>query len=276
MCSKPKSMDSILSQLPPGTNQYSYRSLRDFESILRSEGAHLQLPEPKVSQFILFTEIDTQTFARDFENPVRDIVCHIIDSYYPFQGALVIKMKTGAHEAAHATFNKRLLRKLASMGSADDDLLGIGAKTISSTSRSKEADLAYRPLELPDGRSKQWPTLALESGYSNSNDLLESNARWWISESGGDVKVAVTIDIHKQRREVNVRIYGLQHDETIEEQHATVSQQQQGQSAHVNNAPLIISFHGLFLRDPTGDERDIEFDDDDMRHLGRAIWNEQF
>lgn len=276
MCSNLKSMDSILSQLPPGTNQYSYRSLRDFESTLRSERAHLQLPEPKVSQFILFTEIDPETFARDFENPVRDIVCHIIDSYYPFQRALVIKMKSGAHEAAHLTFNNHLIGKLAFMNSAHLGLEGIGAKTISSTPRSKEADLAYRPLELPEGRSKQWPTLALESGYSNSNDLLENNAKWWISGSGGDVKVAVTIDIHKQRREVNVRIYALQHDGVTEEQHATVSQQQQGQSAHVNNAPLIISFHGLFLRDPTGDESDIEFGDDDMRHLGRAIWDEQF
>jgi hypothetical protein len=275
MYSDPKSINSILDKLPPRTNWYPYRSLRDFESILRSERTHFQLPEPNASQFILFTEIDTQTFTRDFENPVRDIVCHIIDSYYPFQATLVIKMKTGAHEAARVTFNNRLIRKLVSMGSADEGLVGTGAKTISSTSRSKEADLTYRPLELPQGRSKQWPTIALESGYSNSKDLLESNAKWWISESGGDVKVAVTIDIHKQRREVNIRLYGLQNDGTIAEQHATVSKQP-GQSAHVNNAPLTISFHSLFLRDPVGDERDIELDDDDMRRLGRAIWDEQF
>lgn len=275
MFSDPKPINSILDQLPPRTIWYPYHSLRDFESILRSEATHLQLAEPNTSQFILFTEIDPQTFTRDFENPVRDIVCHNIDSYYPLQAALIIKMKTGAHEAAHATFNNRLIRKLAFMGSADEGLEAIGAKTISSTARSKEADLAYRPLELPQGRSKLWPTLALETGYSNSIHLLESNAKWWISESGGDVKVAVTIEIHKQRREANVRLYGLQNDGTIAEQYATVSKQP-GQNAHVNNAPLIISFHSLFLRDPVGDERDIELDDDDMRRLGRAIWDEQF
>jgi hypothetical protein len=276
MYSNPKSpINSILDQLPPRTPQYPYRSLRDFESILRSEATHLQLPEPNTSQFILFTEIDPQTFTRDFENPVRDIVCHNIDSYYPLQAAFVIKMKTGAHEAAHVTFSNRLIRKLAFMGSADEGLVGTGAKTISSNTRSKEADLTYRPFDLPPGRSKQWPTLALETGYSNSRDMLESNAKWWISESGGDVKVAVTIDIHEQRREVNVRIYELQHDGAINEQHATVSEQP-GKSAHVSNAPLIISFHSLFLRNPTGDERDILFDDGDMRRLGMAIWDEQF
>lgn len=174
--------------------------LRDFTSILKSEGTNL-LSESNASQFILFTDIGPQAFARDFEHPVRDIICHIIDSYCPLQGALVVKMKTGAHEAAHVTFNNRLIRKLVFMDSADECLEGIGSKTVSSTSRSKEADLAYRPLELPQGRSKEWPTFTLESGYSNSKDVLKNNAKWWISASGHNVKVAVIIDIHEQRKE---------------------------------------------------------------------------
>ena len=275
MHSSPKSIKLVLDQLPPCTNQYPYHSLLDFTSILESERTHFLESEPCVSQFILFTEIGPQVFTRDFEHPVRDIICHIIDSYYPLQGALVVKMKTGAHEAAHVTFNNRLIRKLVFMDSSDERLEGIGSKTVSSTSRSKEADLAYRPLELPYGRSKEWPTLALESGYTNSKDVLENNAKWWISASGGDVKVVVTIDIHKQRREVNVRTYGLQNDGTVGEQLVTVSEDQNG-SVYVNNAPLVIPFRDLFLRDPTGNETDIEFDDDDMLRLGKAIWDEQF
>ena len=89
------------------------------------------------------------------------------------------------------------------------------------------------------------------------------------------MKVTVTINIHKQRREVNVRTYRLQIDRTISEQLVTVSEDQNG-SAHVNSAPLVIPFRDLFLRDPTGSETDIEFDDDDMRRLGTAIWDEQF
>lgn len=244
-------------------------------SILKSEGTHFVLSEPYASQFILFTEIRPQAFAYDFEHPERGIICNIIDSYYPLQGALVVKMKTGAREAAHVTSNNRLIRKLIFMDSADKGLEGIGSKTISSTSRSKEADLAYRPLELPQGRSKEWPTFTLESGYSNSKDVLENNAKWWISASGRNVKVAVTIDIHEQRKEVNIRTYRLQNDGTIGEQLVTVSEDQGG-SVHVNSAPLVIPFHDLFLRDPTGNETDIEFDNGDMRHLGKAIWDEQF
>ena len=275
MHSSPKSIKLVLDQLPPCTNQYPYHSLLDFTSILESERTHFLESVPFVSQFILFTEIGPQVFTRDFEHPVRDIICHIIDSYYPLQKVLVVKMKAGAHEAAHVTFNNRLIRKLVFMDSADEGLQGNGSKSISSTSRSKEADLAYRPLELPEGRSKEWPTLALESGYTNSKGMLENNAKWWVSASGGDVKVAVTIDIHEQRREVNVRTYRIQSDGTIGEQLVTVSEEQGGR-AHVSSAPLIILFHDLFLRDPTGNETDIKLDDNDMRRLGKAIWDEQF
>ena len=275
MHSSPKSIKLVLDQLPPCTNQYPYHSLHEFTSILRSEGTRFLSTDTYASQFILFTEIGPQAFARDFEHPVRDIICHIIDSYYPLQKVLVVKMKAGAHEAAHVTFNNRLIRKLVFMDSADEGLQGNGSKSISSTSRSKEADLAYRPLELPEGRSKEWPTLALESGYTNSKGMLENNAKWWVSASGGDVKVAVTIDIHEQRREVNVRTYRIQSDGTIGEQLVTVSEEQGGR-AHVSSAPLIILFHDLSLRDPTGNETDIKLDDNDMRRLGKAIWDEQF
>lgn len=247
-------------------------------SILKSEGTHFLLSEPYASQFILFTEIRPQAFAYDFERPERDIICNIVDSYYPLQGALVAKTKTGAHEVANATSNNRLIRKLIFMDSADKGLEGICSKTISSTSGRKEADLAYRPLELPQGRSKEWPTFTLQSGYSNSEDVLENNAKWWISASGRNVKVTVTIDIHEiheQRKEVNIRTYRLQNDGTIGEQLVIVSEDQGG-SAHVNSAPLVIPFHDLFLRDPTGNETDNEFDNGDMRHLGKAIWDEQF
>ena len=87
--------------------------------------------------------------------------------------------------------------------------------------------------------------------------------------------MAVTIDLHRQRREVNVRTCRLQNDGIMGEQLVTVSEEQ-SESAHVDRAPLVIPFRDLVLRDPTGNETDIEFDDDDMRRLGKAIWNELF
>lgn len=67
--------------------------------------------------------------------------------------------------------------------------------------------------------------------------------------------MAVTIDLHRQRREVNVRTCRLQNDGTIGEQLVTVSEEQ-SESAHVDRAPLVIPFRDLVLRDPTGNETD--------------------
>lgn len=272
------SVDSILDHLPPHTNQYQYHSFHRFVSNLSFEGARFrQKPDNlDVSQYILFTEISPQTYTRDFEQPVRDIISHNEDSYLPQHEALIIKMKGGPHETAHGEFNRQLIHKLTLMGSADDGLEPIGAKTINATYRSKEADLAYRPLNLPSGRSNMWPTLALESGYTDSQGTLHDNAQFWLSSSGGDVKIVITLDIDRRNKHFNVRLYNREPDGTINEQRVTVSQQFGAQNASVSHAPLIVSFQNLFLRDPTGNERDIEFGVDDMRRLARGIWNEQF
>lgn len=177
----------------------------------------MRLQDPKLdapSQFILFTEIDIQTFLCDFEDPLRGIICNTID-YHPGQQALVIKMKTGAHEAAHVALNTLLIVKLTGMGHAYRGLDKPGQKSVSSPSRRKDADLSYRPKRLPQGRSKQWPTLVAESGYLDSQAILDNNAGWWLSASGGDVKIAVTIDIHKKRRDVYFKLYELLDDRIL-------------------------------------------------------------
>ncbi|RMJ27924.1 hypothetical protein PHISP_01192 [Aspergillus sp. HF37] len=103
----------------------------------------------------MFTNLDLNTFTRDFEDPIRGIISHTIDSYHPVQEALMIKMKTGAHEAAHGAVDNLLFDKLAEMNHANRGLVKIGQKTVSSSSRVKKADVSYRPMQLPQGRSKQ-------------------------------------------------------------------------------------------------------------------------
>lgn len=267
--------DSILNHLPPLTPQYTYGSLAEFRSNLAVEGARFQ-HQLDASQYVLFTHLSPQAFRRDFQQPVRETIGHTEDSYLPRQQALLIKMKSGPHEAAHLEFNRIVIRKLGDMGSADEGLVPVGDKTIHATSRSKEADLAYRPLDRPEGRSKEWPTLALESGYTDSRDTLHSNANWWLSASHGDVKIVITIDMEKRNRHFNIRLYNRQPSGAINEQEVTVSQQFGTPNAAVKHAPLVISFRNLFLRDPTGVERDIEFNANDLGRLGRIIWDEQF
>ena len=269
MVSSPPSTADALAHLPPYTNKYPYRSFHDFRSVLSYEAKRLQ-EDPKSSQFILFTHLAPITFNSDFEEPIRDIICHTIDSYSPKQEELVLKMKTGAHEAAHSAFDKLLIEKLAFMKLADRKLLGVGAKTIHATSRSKEADQTYRPLDLPHGRTIDWPTLVIESGYIASAETPRNNASWWLTASAGDVKVVVTIDIDKRNRQVSFRKHYRLGDDSLHEQLVSVT------PADVSGSPMVFAFHHLFLTHPTADESDIEFTRADFEYMAESIWKEQF
>lgn len=268
--SPPNSADALLALLPPYTNKYPYRSLRNFRSILSYEAKRVH-EEPKSSQFVLFTHLTPVAFDSDFKQPTRDIICHAIDSYSPKQEELVLKMKTGAHEAAHKSFDKLLNEKLAFMNLADRKLLGVGSKTVHASSRSKEADQAYRPLDLPSGRTVDWPTLAMESGYTESAETLRNNAIWWLTASAGDVKIVVTIDINKRNRQVSFTKHDhLNDDGSIQEQLVTVT------PAGVSGCPMVLAFDRLLLTHPTAAESDIEFTRADFEYMAESIWREQF
>lgn len=220
--------------------------------------------------------LDTETFARDFEQPIRGIISNILDSYYPHEEVIVIKMKTDAHEAARFAFNNLLIEKSYPMSRAHLGLLCTGQKTIFSLSRVKEPDLSYQPNQLPRGRSGQWPTLVVESGYSESRDTLNNNAKWGVSESGGDVKIAITVYFHRQRHEVHLKLYEWLDSGTSNGQYVTGSNGADVQSAKVANGPLVVGLRSLFLRRPSGTETDITFTDNDIRYLVKDIWIAQF
>lgn len=54
-------------------------------------------------------------------------------------------------------------------------------------------------------------------------------------------------------------------------QHVRVSKYPGNQTAQVDNGPLVMAFHRIFLRNPSGDEADIQFTDDDMRDMADDV-----
>lgn len=47
--------------------------------------------------------------------------------------------------------------------------------------------MSYMPKHLPP--ESKWPTIVMETGYANSKRKLDLNARWWLNESEGEVKM---------------------------------------------------------------------------------------
>lgn len=268
---------TVLNRLPHQTKSHEYRSLDQFKSMLAAEGEHQHHDIDGAVQFLVFTSIDHPTFLRDFQEPIRDTCAHSIDAYLPQTKTLVIKMKRGPHEAAHSAINMAIMGKLHDMRLAERGLIGFDQTTAMTSSRWKEADVAYVPRRCPPGRSKDWPTFALESGYTDSQGMLDGNARWWLHASNGDTKIAMTIDLDRKWRRIKMRVYELSDNGNVDEQDVTISKPPNAQNTQVGSgSPLVISFRKLFLREPSNNEMDIELTDQDLIWIAEDTWDMQY
>lgn len=275
MQSTAKPDSPFLDHLPPHTNTYVYQSLEQFASVISAEAERLQQGRGR-SQFLVFTHVPNDIVERDEKEQEIDITRYTLDTYTAHDGLLIIKMTSAPHEAAHDAIRNVLLGKLSGMSHADRDLRGRGRKTIKGNRRAKEADLSYIPLRRPPGRSGCWPTLALESGYTDSQARLTTNAEWWLNASNGDTNIAMTVDIDKTSRRITIKKYQYSETGDLHEESVTVQKPDNYNSnTQVVGAPLIIPFEKLFLRAPVANEGDIVWKEDDLTYIAEAVWAEQ-
>ncbi|KAL2869557.1 uncharacterized protein BJX67DRAFT_370769 [Aspergillus lucknowensis] len=199
---------------------------------------------------ILFSGLDQQTFKRDIENTSCRRINQSFDTYLPHAGILLLEMPASdVHETASNRLNllimealpRRLCRTLSMAGKAG----------FQSASRLKCADQGYIPISLPPGRSRNWPSVVIECGWSESRAKLERDCRWWLHASGGDIKIALSISKLAQ---------------TI------VISQTRSHPIRITGAPLCLEFDKVFLRQPTRAEHNIEIAAEDLRFLAQDIW----
>src|SRR6266705_920142 len=65
-------------------------------------------------------------------------------------------------------------------------------------------DIPYiRPLtRRPNGAD--WPTLVFEAGVFESLQKLKNDARWWLSNSGGQVKIVLIFSVQRESRTIQI------------------------------------------------------------------------
>ncbi|KAL3434213.1 hypothetical protein BDV09DRAFT_186011 [Aspergillus tetrazonus] len=100
---------------------------------------------------------------------------------------------------------------------------------------------------LPRGRSQDWPSAVLEDAFSEAKAKLQTDVRYWLRASEGDVKIVFTIQIDHNVPKI-----------TIEKWNQT--------------SPLRIGFQKLFLRSPsTLKERDVEIGEEELQLLAEDV-----
>ncbi|RMJ27041.1 hypothetical protein PHISP_02111 [Aspergillus sp. HF37] len=178
--------------------------------------------------------------------------------------------------------------KLAGMNGANLSLDWYGAADKRTPSRTKKPNQQFAPQDLPEGRSDEWPTMVMESGFSESESQLDGDAMWWVKESRGDVRMAITILVDRRKPTIVFRQWGRRPVQTgqthtrvlvepVPQQSVVVSKPHGQSTVSVSNGPLTLPFSDLFLAQPvdTKGERDIEFMDADLGAIARKVWDKQ-
>ena len=277
--------DTYLRNLPPNTKTYLYKGLDNFWSIIKQDNTHIQTDHDASkpsSQYIVFTNISQKTLTEDF-NPIHHKESwRWFSSYSPLTSLLLIKFTTRDTERAHCTLNNLLITKLVGMnnGNLPLELDYIGKAEMQTAARIKKPDAQFAPRVLPAGRSRDWPSMVMEAGYEDSGKLLEGDAKWWIEESKGDVRIALTISVDRWRPEIVIQQWGprplaMGNVSQAEAQQRVVISTEHGQSEVNVTGSLALPFNELFLRPPAQGETDIVFADADLKLLGRTILDEQ-
>lgn len=266
---------SFLSDLGPPIKRYQYKGINQFQDMLKM-GLRGQREDLDISEWVLFTEVTQQAFSRDFLNSDDKIIERCWNSYDSYQHLLLVKMTVSRpHEIAPRVFEGLLLDSLEPMG-LKRCLRTFGSATcVAESGSAKQPDAQFLPKRLPRARTKKWPTLVVESGFSESPSKLMSDARFWLTQFNGEVQVVITIKISRSMPQIVLESWELVNDRHKRTQVVTISK---GENNHlyIRGQPLIIGFDKLFLRQPSSPrETDLSLDDSVLEELATEVWEEQ-
>ena len=189
---------------------------------------------------------------------------------------LILKLVSGPHEVAERMLSRKIDQAVEHMG-LEDELLPMGSKLITLTSHSKEPDSSWRPRSLPVGRTDQWPTVVIETGFIESISRLRLDSQWWITSSRGDVKVVIIMAIHPSNPQFILEKWAQ--DQTVGPARGTRDQitviREPDNVVTTTGAPLTIAFEELFLRQANPQESDIVIPVEALERIAYVTWMEQ-
>ena len=193
---------------------------------------------------------------------------------------LILKVPTIEHEVTHRNFCKELVISAAGMG-LQREFFALGATVFKTTRVSKEGDSAYKPLSIRP-RKGDWPTIVLESGWSESLTRLRQDAHIWLENSRGDVKIVLLFSISRTARTMIIEKWENRPVPANRPATRSVASQTPTQiqaitidsnSNTVNGAPLTLEFRKIFLRHAVPPlEHDFTFTAQDLSVFATTFW----
>jgi hypothetical protein len=248
-------------------------------------------------QYLIFRGVTKENLAQ-IDRQRASIGKHSRITHYTDTDLLVIKLMPSAkYEAGHITLAGRVIRKLERMGLPEDILFPLGATICFGPSSSKQGDSTYKP-QCRD-QETDWPTIVFEAGLSEPlNTRLRTDAQWWLTNSRGEVKIAIVVSIVPAQKSLRIEQWCL----SPPTRPAPVTRAQSNANTPTNvptsiqeltiiqdppipplpgtiptytvtGAPLTLEFEKLLLRAPVLPEGNVIITAADLQAWARLFWS---
>ncbi|KAJ6112076.1 hypothetical protein N7523_008137 [Penicillium sp. IBT 18751x] len=269
------SSNGFLGDLGPPIRRYPYKGTRNLRETVEMELSRQQ-EENEASEWVMFTGVNQQTFSRDLLNSDDRYLERCWNSYDSSQHLLLVIMTLSrAHEVAAHLF-ERLFFDLLKPMDLTRCLRSFGSATCKAEDGSaKQPDCQFQPKRLPRARTNQWPTVVVETAFSESPSKLMSDARFWLRQSNGEVQVVITIKIGRSSPRIVLEAWELVNDRPKRQQVVTISKGENN-NVYIRGQPLVIRFDQLFLRPPSiPKEVNIKIGQAELKEIAEDVWEEQ-
>jgi hypothetical protein len=263
-----------------GVPAWIFKTIKDMQEAIHSYKEELEASEASPYMiFHLVTTDDLLKIERARENGKIDRGVRL--THYVDWDILIVKIPTAKHETAHRNFSKELVISVGGMG-LKREFWELGATTFKTLHVSKEGDSGFKPRSMRP-READWPTIVIESGWSESLTKLRRDAHIWLENSGGDVKIVLLISIGRRARKIIIEKWEnrpvpanrpVTRSNTTQIATRTQAITINSTPNSVNGAPLTLEFQKIFLRQAVPPlEHDFTFTRQDLLEFATDFWS---
>ncbi|PWW75218.1 hypothetical protein C7212DRAFT_200726 [Tuber magnatum] len=155
----------------------------------------------------------------------------------------------------------------------------MGSTTLTAPGGLKEGDSTFRPVDLRPHK-QSWPTLVVECGVSQSLRRLVADSRWWLDNSGAEVKIIILISVSETARSIHFEKWGMgnvpNQQATCESPNTFIGMPTKTHELDiagdvVTGGPLGLEFEKTMLRQPRPGEGDIIFDTQELERFATYV-----
>ncbi|KAL3448263.1 hypothetical protein BJX65DRAFT_69115 [Aspergillus insuetus] len=254
----------------PAIQNCSYTTVSQFKDDFQHA-----LDTPKVD-YILLSNVVPATFTTHFDNVDEDDEnpCGRWRAYDPLLELLLVQMPSKLHDCAGEAFNNHFVLALGRIGMFQT-MLAWGTGRHRAPLGNKEADKAWGPIRGPSGRNMDWPTLVVETAFSETSSKLQSDVRYWERAAAGDVNLIITLRVARNHPEIIIEKWGTNAQGKAQSEQKITIRMLNGKPKISPRAPMVFEFERVFLRRPTTprEQRNVVLRENDLKGIiATQVW----